>query len=101
MDVGKDNIKDPKKSFLLRVKGDSMIDAGIFDDDIIISSASMEPKNGDIVVALIDNENTVKRFIKKKGIKPYLKPENKKYKKIYPLEELYIQGVVTGLIRSY
>ena len=101
MDIGMDNIKDPKKSFLLRVRGDSMIDAGVYDNDIIIASASIEPKNQDIVVALVDNENTVKRYVKKRGHRPFLKPENKKFRKIYPVNELIIQGVVTGLIRSY
>jgi len=101
MDIGADNIKDQKQSFLLRVRGDSMVDAGIYHNDIIIASGSMGPRDNDIVVALVDNENTVKRFVRKRGKKPYLKPENKRYKKIYPLTELIIQGVVTGLIRSY
>lgn len=86
--------------FMLKVRGDSMENAGIFDGDFVLVSSMKRPKNKDIVVALIDNQNTVKRFIKE-GNKVYLKPENKKYKNIYPEEELEVQGVVIGLIRKY
>ncbi len=84
--------------FSLRVKGDSMIDAGIFDKDIIIVEKSSSAKNGDIVVALINNEeSTVKRFFKENN-KIRLQPENPRYSPIYP-EEVSILGIVKDLIR--
>jgi len=57
-------------------------------------------KDGDIVVGLVDNENTLKRLIKKEG-RLYLKAENKEYKDIYPVNDLSVQGVVKSLIRKY
>jgi len=100
MNVGEDLIYKMKDSYLLRVKGDSMVDAGIFENDILVVCGSLEPKPYDIVVALIDNQNTVKRYMKD-GEKIYLKPENTRYDNIYPEGELCIQGVVTGLLRYY
>lgn len=98
--VGEDVIYKGKESYLLRVKGDSMVDAGIFEDDILVVCSDLEPRPYDIVVALIDNQNTVKRYMID-GNRPYLKPENSKYDNIYPEGELCVQGVVTGLLRYY
>jgi repressor LexA len=98
--VGEDLIYRNKDSFLLKVKGDSMQNAGIFEGDILIVCSVIEPKPFDIVVALVDNESTVKRYMVEKG-KVYLKPENNNYDNIYPEGELCIQGVVTGLLRYY
>lgn len=98
--VGEDLIYKLKNSFLLRVTGDSMINAGIHEGDLVVVCSSLEPKVNDIVVALVDNGNTVKRFMKDaKG--PYLKAENPKYPPIHAKHDLEIQGVVTGLIRLY
>lgn len=95
-------IRDLKESFMVRVTGESMIDAGIFEGDLVVASMKAEPKNGDIVVALIDGGNTLKRFVKEGG-KAFLKAENSSYSnpEIVPVEELTVQGVVTGLIRTY
>lgn len=98
--IGETMAPKPANCFMLRVTGNSMIDAGIHEGDLVIVEQSREPRVDDIVVALIDGENTVKRFIKKNG-KTYLKPENPEYRDIYPANELLIQGVVTGLLRSY
>ncbi|MBU1446108.1 transcriptional repressor LexA [Patescibacteria group bacterium] len=99
-DVGPDIARKEEGCFLLRVIGESMINAGILDGDIVVVDSGKTPKNGDIVVGLIDNQNTVKRYIKDiNGV--YLKPENPDYENIYPTHELTIQGVVTGLIRYY
>ncbi len=98
--MSKDLVYKAKGSFLLRVKGDSMIDAGIYEDDIVIVCSELEPRPFDIVVALVDNQSTVKRYMKN-GDRVYLKPENQRYENIYPENELYIQGVVTGLFRFY
>ena len=101
MNVGEDVIYKAKDSYLLRVKGNSMVDAGIFEDDILVVCGSLDAKIGDIVVALVDNQNTVKRYMKDSAGRYYLKPENAAYDNIYPEGELCIQGVVTGLLRYY
>lgn len=101
MKVSEDIVYKAKDSYLLRVKGDSMVDAGIFEDDILVVCGSLSPKIYDIVVALVDNQNTVKRYMKDAQGRLYLKPENPRYDNIYPEGELCIQGVVTGLLRFY
>ncbi len=100
MTFGDELVRNSRDYFLLTVKGDSMIDAGIFEGDLVLVNTTREPKNDDIVVALVDHSNTLKRFIKKDN-KVYLKAENKNYSDIYPAEELLIQGVVESLIRQY
>lgn len=88
------------KTFALKVQGDSMIDAGILDGDLVVVEQKL-PKNKDIVAALIDNEITLKRYMHESGMaSPYLKAENPQYPALYPVNELYIQGVVKAVIRS-
>ncbi len=99
-DVGPDISKGGKSTFILKVRGESMIDAGIHDGDLVIVDGKKPAKNFDIVVALVDNQNTVKRYIKD-GSKIYLHAENKAFEDIYPEGELVIQGVVTSLLRFY
>jgi|WetSurMetagenome_2_1015567.scaffolds.fasta_scaffold28143_2 repressor LexA len=101
VNVGEDVIYRAKDSYLLRVKGNSMIDAGIFEEDILVVCGSLQPKINDIVVALVDNQNTVKRYMKDADNRVYLKAENPEYDNIYPEGELCVQGVVTGLLRYY
>lgn len=67
MNVGEDIAKTSKDYFLLTVSGVSMIDAGIFEGDLVVVNTKKSPQNGDIVVALIDNANTLKRLVKKDG----------------------------------
>lgn len=100
VNVGEDIAQGSEGLFILKVSGDSMVDAGIIEGDLVIADTNKEAKNGDVVVALIDNENTLKRLIKEGG-KMYLKAENKKYDDIHPVEELVVQGVVKSLIRQY
>ena len=88
-----------KRSFALRVRGESMVDAGIFDGDTVIVEQS-QPKDGDIVAALIDGGTTLKRFVNKPGRSPYLKAENRAFPSLYPISELVIQGVVKALVRN-
>ena len=76
-----------------------MINAGIFDGDLVIVKANNVANPNDIVVALIGDEVTVKRFIVDGGMN-YLKAENPSYHDIYPQEEWSIQGKVVGLIRE-
>lgn len=85
--------------FALHVKGDSMVNAGIYDGDIVVVEQTPVADNGDIVVVLIDDEATVKRFYKEKGYFR-LQPENDKYKPII-VKECAILGKVKRLIRSY
>jgi len=87
-------------TFLLRVKGDSMIEAGIYEGDLVVVERGKEPKAGDIVVAILDGEFTLKRLKKSKG-KFYLQAENPEYPDMYALEELQVAGVVRGVIRKY
>ena len=92
-------IKSRRDVFLLRVRGDSMINAGIYEGDLVIVRPTKEVRNNDIVVALLHDEATVKRFIQIKN-RAYLKAENPDYKNIYPKEEWMVQGKVVGVIRS-
>jgi len=85
--------------FLLQVRGDSMEGAGILEGDLVIVKPTREVRSGDIVVALLRDEATVKRFIEIRG-RRYLKPENKKYENIYPEDEWTVQGKVVGIIRQ-
>jgi len=101
LNVGEDAIYRYKDSYLLRVKGDSMVDAGIYEDDILVVCGSIEAREGDIVVALVDNANTVKRYMRDSKGRVYLKPENVNYDNIYPEGDLCLQGVVTGLLRYF
>lgn len=100
MSVGNDLASNPADYFILRVTGNSMIDAGIFEGDLVVVNSKKEPRVEDIVVALVDNDNTLKRYIKQNG-KAYLKAENQDYSDIHPQTDLQIQGVVTSLIRQY
>ncbi|MFQ5328981.1 MAG: transcriptional repressor LexA [Thermodesulfobacteriota bacterium] len=93
-------IKDKTASFLLKVSGDSMIEAGILPEDMVIVNKGMSPKNGDIVIAQVDGEWTMK-YLNKKGGALTLVPANPKYKPITPKNELTIAGVVTAVIRKY
>ena len=84
--------------FLLEVKGDSMVDAGILSGDYVVVRAMSTAENGDIVVALIEDEATIKRFYKEDDFYR-LQPENKSMKPMF-LEHLTILGTVTGLFRQ-
>jgi repressor LexA len=92
-------IKSEGRYYALRVRGDSMINAGIFDGDLVVVRALSVAGHNDIVVALIGDEVTVKRFIVD-GTMKFLKAENPAYHDIYPQESWSIQGKVVGLIRE-
>jgi repressor LexA len=98
--VAENLVPYPEESYLLKVQGESMINAGIQDGDTVIVHARQYPRNNDIVVALVDGMNTLKRYVYN-GERAYLKAENPDYTDIYPANELSIQGVVTGVFRSY
>ena len=94
-------VKNHESTFYARVSGDSMIEAGLDDGDLIVIDRSLDPENGKIAVCLVDGEFTVKR-IKKEKDKLYLVPENKKYKPIELQEnnELIVWGVVEYVIKK-
>lgn len=85
-------------AFMLRVKGDSMINAGIFDGDLLLVSPQKVANNGDIVVAVIGDEATVKTFYREKD-RIRLQPENDSMEPIY-VTEVELAGKVTGLFRA-
>ncbi|MFH1427646.1 MAG: transcriptional repressor LexA [Patescibacteria group bacterium] len=93
-------IKNKEKTYLLEVNGDSMIEAGINEGDLVIVEQGREPKLGEIVIAEVDHEWTMKYYEKNKN-KIILRPANKNYSDIIPNQELKIGGVVTGVIRKY
>jgi repressor LexA len=93
-------IANPSKTVLIKVKGDSMIDAGIHPGDMVVVEKRGNTNAGDIVVAILDNEFTLKRFGREKG-RVVLRPENKAYPVIRPTGEAEIFGVVVGLFRKY
>ncbi|MGN1121940.1 MAG: transcriptional repressor LexA, partial [Eubacteriales bacterium] len=90
---------DESKLFCLRVKGESMIDAGIFDGDYVIVEQRSYAENGEIVVAMVEDEATVKRFYKENG-GFRLQPENKTMEPIL-VKEVSVLGKVVALVRHY
>jgi repressor LexA len=92
-------IRGRKDVFLLKVQGMSMKDAGILNGDLVLVKQQKIADINDIVVALLEDEATVKRLVKKDN-KFYLKAENKEYPNIYPEHEWSIQGKVVGVIRQ-
>ena len=92
-------VRQPSKTTLVRVKGDSMIDAGIFEGDLIVVEQQPNANIGDIVVAIVDNEFTVKTLDREKG-QFVLKPANKAYPVIRPKGQMEIFGVMAGLVRK-
>ena len=89
-------------SYALTVEGDSMIDEGILDGDVVVIDKKAEVKNGDIVVALIDKEEATLKKLRKRGDSIALEPANKNYKtQIYGPDRVIIQGKLKTLIRNY
>lgn len=93
-------IDTPSKTTLIPVKGDSMIEAGIHDGDVAVVEKRMSANVGDIVVAIVDSEFTLKTLDKERG-KFILRPANQAYPVIRPQGMLEIFGVLVGLIRKY
>ncbi|MBC8214554.1 MAG: translesion error-prone DNA polymerase V autoproteolytic subunit [Candidatus Marinimicrobia bacterium] len=101
LDLNQYLIKHPSATFYVRVKGDSMVNAGIYDGDLLIVDKSLEPKNDSIVVCVINGEFTVKK-LKRSGEKLYLIPRNPRYNPTQISEEMDFQvwGVVTYTIHE-
>ena len=87
-------------SYMLKVKGDSMKDAGIIEGDMVIVERRSDAKVGDIVIAEVDGAWTMKYYRMKNG-RPYLEAANTKYKPIIPTEELKVAAVVRSVVRKY
>ena len=97
--IDQDLVRHPSRTVLVTVKGDSMIDAGLLPGDKLVVERRHTAAEGDIVVAIVDNESTIKRLVKERG-RFILKPENKAYPVLRP-KELEIFGVVVGSFRKY
>jgi len=93
-------VQNPDSSFLLKVSGDSMTGAGILPGDLVIVDRGQTGKSGDIVIAEVDGEWTMK-YLKKSGDAVYLVPANPRYEPVRPKHELKIAGVVTAVVRKY
>ena len=98
VDINSIGYKPTKNAFALRVSGQSMIGRHIMDGDYVILEHGPDPRDGEIVAALIDGDCTLKTYVLKGG-KPFLKAENPKYPNLIPAQELVIQGVFRSLIR--
>lgn len=109
VDVPPSMVRNPDKSFLLEVQGESMIDDGIWDGDLILVQKQSHANNGDIIVATVDNEATVKRFylrnppgadVDHKQVE--LRPANSKMKSMwFSPDSVEVRGLVVALIRKY
>jgi DNA polymerase V len=101
LDLNEYLIKSPASTFLLKVQGDSMINAGIHEGDILVVDRSIDPKSGKVVIAAVNGELTVKTLIRRAGTVT-LRAENDAYPDIRISEEsdLIIWGVVTSVVRK-
>jgi DNA polymerase V len=101
IDLNKELSGNPLATFYIKVKGNSMIDAGINDKDVLVVDRSLEPQNNKIAICFIDGEFTVKRIKLEKDCL-YLMPENPNYEPIKVTEEnqLIIWGIVTYVIKN-
>ncbi|WP_374355063.1 LexA family protein [Chitinimonas sp.] len=93
-------VENPSRTLMIPVKGDSMIDAGIHSGDLAVIERRSHADPGDIVVAIVDNEFTLKTLAREAG-KFILQPANPAYPVIRPQGELEIFGVLVGLVRKY
>lgn len=100
MDLDEFLIRNKEATYMLKVTGDSMIEAGILPGDMVLVERGLVAKDGDIVIAQIDHAWTMK-YLRKRGRKVYLEAANKKYQPLVPQEELKITAVVIGVIRKY
>lgn len=102
IDINKEYIKNRDTTFFAKVKGNSMVNAGIFDGDLLIIDKSLEPQNNKIAVCQIDGSFTVKRIKIEKDV-VWLIAENDNFKpiKVTPENELMIWGIVTASIKKF
>jgi len=102
MSIPSEMIKNTNQHYALKVSGESMIDAGILDGDIAVLEKTELVNNGDIVVALIDNQEATLKRIRKKSNAIALEPANKNFEtRIFGPKRITIQGKLVGIIRNY
>ncbi len=108
MDFDEFLVPNKESTYILKVKGDSMIDAGIHPGDMVVVERKQTYKPGQIVIAMIDGEYTMKYLRRSTGLTAgkkegqyYLEPANAKYKPIYPTEAFRVEAVVTAVVRKY
>jgi repressor LexA len=97
-------IQNQEATYLVKAQGESMIDAGIFDGDLVLVERRNDAKPGDIVIARVDHDGWTMKYLAKRGERLYLQPANKanpKYRPIYPKQELQIEAVVIACIRHF
>jgi len=100
MSVPEEMVGKGEDAYVLKVKGDSMIEDGILSGDYVVVVATTAPRNGDTVVALLENTNaTLKRFYKEEG-RVRLQPANRTMKPLY-VRDIIVQGVVRGVVRRF
>lgn len=104
IDLNREVVRHPESTFYARVRGDSMVGAGVADGDLVVVDRSMEPRDGDLVVACVDGEFTLKRFRddRRRGC-AWLVPANPRFKplRIEPGDPFAIWGVVTHSIKKF
>lgn len=94
-------IERKQSTYMLEVQGESMIDAGILEGDLVLVERGRTPRRGDIVLALVENEYTLK-YLETENGKPVLVPANRAFKKIYPNpNKLKIEAVLKAVVRKY
>lgn len=93
-------IGNREATYLMRATGESMVDAGIVDGDMLLVERTEKAKPGAIVIAMVDGERTMK-YLRQRNGKFYLEPANKKFSIIVPENELVIEAVVKAVIRKY
>lgn len=103
LDLNRLLVKRPAATFFVRAAGDSMVGAGIFPGDILVVDRSLEARDGDVVIACIDGEFTVKYLRRGLGGEVFLEPANRKYKTLFfkGEEEFRLFGVVTSSLRLF
>ena len=101
IDLNEVLVSNKAATFFVKVDGDSMLGAGIFTGDMLVVDRSLTAKHGNVIVAMVEGEFTVKRFVKIRG-RTYLYPENKRYQPldVTELEEFMVWGVVTTVIHK-
>ena len=102
IDLTKVLIKHPQATYLLKASGNSMMEAGIFDDDILVVDRAIKPRHGHIVVAVVDGDFTVKKLYQRAG-QLKLKAANPTFADITPRDgqEIVVWGVVTATIKQF
>ncbi|MGB0127603.1 MAG: S24 family peptidase [Rhodocyclaceae bacterium] len=93
-------VREPSRTVMIPVKGESMVEAGIHDGDIAVVERGVGAQAGDFVVAIVDNEFTLKELATERG-KFVLRPHNRAYPVIRPKGELEVFGIVVGIVRRY